>query len=146
MIYIGIDPDTDKSGIAIYSEGITTLHNFGYMQLFEILKKYATLSKKHRITIVIEKGELNKAIFNANRAVNKQVAAKIGTSVGRNFEATNIIEQFCIYHNLDYEFFVPNKHTPKLNNKFIQQNFEVNVKRTNEEQRDALRCIIKYIK
>lgn len=145
MIYIGIDPDVEKSGVAIWSKGVTSLHNFDYMQLFESLQNFQKHKEKYSILVVIEKGETNKAIFNANKAVNKRVAAKIGVSVGRNFEATNVIEQFCKYLELDYIFFVPNKATPKFNNKFVQDNFDLNTKRTNEEQRDALRCIMKYI-
>ena len=150
MIYIGIDPDTEKSGMAIFSEGITSLHNFGYMKLFESLQNLAKHKDKYSITVVIEKGELNKAIFTASKPRFKvknitAYSAKRGADIGRNFEATNIIEKFCIYLNLDYEFFVPNKATPKFNNNFVQSNFDVNVKRTNEEQRDALRCIMKYI-
>ncbi len=150
MIYIGIDPDTEKSGMAIWSEGVLSLHNFDYMKLFESLQNFSKHRDTYNITVVIEKGELNKAIFKASKPspkVKNKIAhaAKIGSSVGRNFEATNIIEQFCKYLELDYEFFVPNKNTPKLSNKIVQAGFDLNTKRTNEEQRDALRCIMKYI-
>jgi len=143
MIYIGIDPDTEESGLAIWSEGILTLHNFNYMKLFESLKNYSNHKEKYKITVVIEKGENNKAIFNANKAKNKRIAAKIGVSVGRNFEATNIIEQFCKYLELDYEFYKPT--SKKWNNQFCQMAFNMPKKTSNQEQRDALRCLIKYI-
>jgi hypothetical protein len=150
MIYIGIDPDTEKSGVAqrvssCPEEGVQ-LMNYTYMELFDYLKTIKKISTKdlhEGVLVVIEKGEQNKAIFNAHKAKNKQIAAKIGVSVGRNFECTNIIEQFCKYLELDYEFYKPS--FKKFDNKFAQQQFNLNVKRTNEEQRDALRCIMKYI-
>ena len=144
MIYIGIDPDTEKSGVAYFNKDAkeTCLYNLNYMDLFDYLAVFSNFTSTS-VLVVIEKGEQNKAIFNAHKAKNKQVAAKIGVSVGRNFEATNIIEQFCIYLELDYEFYKPN--FKKIDNKFVQQQFNVNLKRTNEEQRDALRCIMKYI-
>lgn len=144
MVYVGIDPDTEKSGVAYFHKDSKNveLHNFTYMELYNYLDWLLEITNE-KVKIIIEKGEKNKAIFNANKAVNKRVAAKIGVSVGRNFEAANIIEQFCKYLGLDYEFYTPT--FKKLDNKFVQKQFNLKQTRTNEEQRDALRCIMKYI-
>lgn len=145
MIYIGIDPDTDKSGVAIYC-GIhkkIELYNLELPQLIEKIKNYEKISKQE-ILVVIEKGENNKSIFHTSKT--KAIAGAIGVKVGKNFQVTSEIEKFMIYLGIRYEFFTPNKHTPKWNHKFAKSMFGFDGDRSNQEQRDALRCIAKYYK
>lgn len=141
-IYIGIDPDTKKSGVAIYDKSKNSVSLLN-LDLPELIYKILEFNDKHKeILVVIEKGEENKTIFHP--AKNKSVAKKIGVNCGKNFQVTNIIANFMKYHNVNYEFFVPTKSTPKWNHSFAKAIFRLQQNKTNQEQRDALRCIIKY--
>jgi len=140
MLYIGIDPDIDNSGVATYSNESKEilLNNLNLPELI----KYIKCLRNNDILVVIEKGEENKSIFHV--AKNKTVASKIGVNVGKNFAVTKIIADFMKHYNIDFEYFVPNKKTPKLNHATVKAMFDIKTKRTNQEQRDALRCIVKY--
>lgn len=142
MTYIGIDPDTDKSGVAIWNNenSEVKLMNLELPVLIDTIEEANKFDND--ILVVIEKGENNKSIF--HMAITKAVAGAIGVKVGKNFQVTNDIEKFMIHLGIKYEFFTPNKSTPKYTHKFSKSIFNFKGKRTNQEQRDALRCIVKY--
>lgn len=137
-ILIGIDPDVDKSGVALSFNGKLTLLNLTFFDLYDYLKNCQSLFKS--FLVVIEKGESNKALFNSKG--KKSVASTIGMKTGRNFEVTNKIAEMCEYLKIDYEFYVPTSQ--KLSHDYLNKIVEL-PKRTNEEQRDAVRCILKYL-
>ena len=138
QIYIGIDPDVTKSGVAVFTDKKLSLYNKDYFELFDFLANFTINDWK--LLVVIEKGQANKHLFNA--IGNKNVANNISMNIGRNFEATNIIEKFCKRHSINYEFYVPKMQ--KLNQIQIQKLFPY-IEKSNEEQRDAIRCILRYI-
>ncbi len=140
-IYIGIDPDVENSGIAILDKKSKIKLQFKILDYFELFDYLIQLNNKHDILVVIEKGELNKAIFTAHKSKTKAIASKIGSSVGRNFEATNIIIKFCEYVNINYKIYVPK--SKKFDAKFVKQAFGY-AGQTNQDKRDALRCIAGY--
>lgn len=136
-IIIGIDPDVDKSGIAILHNGKLAVVNWRYFEIFENLK----VIDHNIVLVVIEKGQENKAMFNAKRKPPK-IAAAIGMKTGRNFEVTNKIAEMCEFLNVDHEFYKPT--SAKLSHDYLSKIVDL-PKRTNEEQRDAVRCILRYI-
>ena len=56
---IGIDPDVDKSGVAIIDGNNVTLDNLTFFKLFDYLKFYK--EKERKPTVYVECGFLNKS-------------------------------------------------------------------------------------
>ena len=137
-IYIGIDPDNNKSGIAFYNTEIKELILLN-LDFFELIQYLKNIYNKN-VLIIIEKGELNKFMFTAQNK-KKSVALKIATGVGKNFAITDLLIEFCKLNNFDYKIYVPKGK--KFKSEFMQKNF--GIKRSNQETRDAVRCILQYL-
>jgi hypothetical protein len=133
MIYIGLDPDTEKSGVAYYESKtkIMELSNLSFFQLFDYLN---FCKSKGAFKVVIEAGWLNKSnwhkVANGSSAVN----AKIGQRTGANHEVGKKIVEMCEYLELEYRLVKPTKK--KLNSKDFNKVTGI-IGRTNQEQRDA---------
>jgi trehalose/maltose hydrolase-like predicted phosphorylase len=138
---IGIDPDTEKNGVAIVSDNKVKLINLPFWELIELIRQKHSEDKN--LVVVIEKGEINKAIFSANHSKTKAIAAKIGTAVGKNFQISSILEDYCKKYDINYKKYVPT--TKKWDKQYMKDVFEI-TKRTNQEQRDALRCALAFHK
>lgn len=155
IIYVGIDPDVEKSGIAIFQQNRLTLSNMDYFPLFEYLRnlQQSCIVNATKLIVVIEKGQENKHLFKANNYYKNSNlphnaklngAFNVAKDTGRNFEATDIIEKFCIFNSISYEFFVPNKQTPEISKEKFKLLFPY-IKQSNDNTRDAVRCIIRKI-
>ena len=148
-VIIGIDPDTEKNGIAIYKNNEIELLCLDLFAMFDMINKINI--ENYGIYVVIEKGQNNKALFNAISAGTKakgaiaskmRITANVASKIGRNFELTNIIEKWCIYMGIDYSFYTP--QGAKYTHKQVKEAFKI-TKQTNPEKRDALRCISQFI-
>ncbi|MBD0242871.1 hypothetical protein IAF68_23160, partial [Acinetobacter baumannii] len=78
-IIIGIDPDLEKSGVAVLGQSHFELKNLNFAEVVELFKAEQDLIKK----VVIEAGWLNKkANFrsgaNKSIAVNEQISRRVG--------------------------------------------------------------------
>jgi hypothetical protein len=137
---VGIDPDVDKSGVAVKEGGIYTLCSLRFWDLFE------SLSQLRPQKVVIEGGWLNqKSNFRAGKSSN--VSARIGKNVGANHETGKKIVEMCEYLGLEYEVVKPlNKvwkgRDGKITHEEIVKHFKINVKKSNQEERDALLLIL----
>lgn len=129
MIYIGIDPDTDKSGVAVFDteDNSLELSTLSFWDLIEELDSYIA-----PIHIVIEGGHLiNKSNWHGSK--NIYTAAKIGKNVGSNHAIGRLLVEYCEKHGLSYE-------TQKPKGKVSAEYFKAitgYAKRTNQEERDA---------
>ena len=139
-IIIGIDPDIKSNGVAFVHDDIIELYNMPFWDLFHYIKNLAAKSDGG-ILIVIEHGEQNKAIFTAKNATNRAVSAKIGSSVGKNFAISQILIELCEMENIPYKKYVP--HSMKWRHEYVKNNYSI-YKRTNQDQRDALRAAIAF--
>lgn len=79
-VYIGIDPDIDKSGVAYY-EGLTKRYKLMNLTFFDLLDYLDEL--KHEadgnLMVVIEGGWLNKSNWHI-QGQNQRVSTQIGKS------------------------------------------------------------------
>lgn len=152
MIYIGIDPDTEKSGVAVFDtdDNSLELSTLSFWDLIEELESYIA-----PIHIVIEGGWLNtKASWHVSP--NMRTASKIGGYVGANHQVGKLLAEYCVVNGLSYEVIKPlplhrgtfrdkdGKEKKKGNNKGkITHDYFVyltgyNVRKTsNQEERDA---------
>jgi hypothetical protein len=134
---IGIDPDTEKNGLAIYHARKIHLHNWSLFGLFDFMKANKTIIEK----VVIENGEMNRSLWNSKG--NFRTSLNIAMKTGKNFDRTDVIAEMCVYLDLKFEYYVPTSE--KYSHDYACRLFGYEWKRTNQEQRDALRCIAKYI-
>ena len=118
-ILIGIDPDTEKSGVAIKHD-VLELYNFNFFQLYDFLYNF----KDKNIKVYIECGFLN----GGNRH------KVFGGSLYRTWTDDKV----CEYLKIEFIQVRPTK--AKCNSDYFKK-ITGYKKRTNQEQRDALMLI-----
>lgn len=143
--FIGIDPDVEKSGVAVFLrdnekrrgvpiKGQLELANMGFFELYEYLHKCKKNSKNaNSFRVYVECGFLNRSNWHKNNGSNA-VNAQIGQRTGANHEVAKKICEMCDYLGLDYEKVKP------TNSKVKHDSFKKLtgvIRRTNQEQRDA---------
>lgn len=106
-ILIGIDPDSKKSGVAIYVKqtGDYQLFNFTFFDLFECLVFHA--SNYENVLVKLESGWLNKSNWHVNKNQSNAVSGIIGKKTGLNHQTGILIEQMCQYINIEYRLVKP---------------------------------------
>jgi len=145
-VYIGIDPDVDKSGVAYYDSKTKFLQmtNQSFFNLYEYLKVMKDNLKGENIIVVIEAGWENKkpnfrqSYFDKKLkkyiAYTESVKEKMASKTGRNEETGKKIVEMCEYLDLQYLLVKPT--TSKIKSDAFVKITGV-VGRTNQEQRDA---------
>ena len=139
-VFVGIDPDTEKSGFAIKCGKVFNLYNFTFFELYEKLKTIRENSKEDNIPteVYIECGFLNGGNRHKVNSLSNAYNSKIGERIGANHEIAKKICEMCEYLGLDYKQIKPTRS--KTNSEFFQQITGYD-KRTNQEQRDALMLV-----
>jgi len=135
-ILIGIDPDTEKSGVAFLQGDQLKLQNLTFFELFDMLKFYK--EKEVKPTVYVECGFLNKSNWHKKNAYSAAMNSKIGERTGANFETAKKIVEMCIYLKLPYEQVRPSKS--KTSNEYFKSITGIQT-RTNQETRDAFMLI-----
>lgn len=134
MLVIGIDPDTSKSGLAVYNieKKDIRVSSLTFFQIFDFLKKEA-----HNIELVrIEAGWLNqKSNFHGKFHQTKAEGERIAKNVGSNHETGRKLVEMCHYLNLSWEIVRP-LGTKKIDDKTFKMITKVKG-RTNQDMRDA---------
>jgi hypothetical protein len=142
-MFIGIDPDVSKSGVAKYlpkyerqsffnsSEQYPALElfNLSFFDLLDFLKE----KNNSTSIVVIEAGWLNRGNWHKTTGSNS-INAQIGQRTGANHEVGKKIVEMCEYLGLKYELIKPTKSKPDAAYFKRVTGF---VGRTNQEQRDA---------
>jgi hypothetical protein len=130
-IFIGIDPDLEKCGVAVWDKldkSIET-YSFNVAELIEELKMYIA-----PIHVVLEAGWL---IKKSNwHGKNGNVANRIAKNVGENHASGKIIEQFLIKMGISYELVKPKG---KINADMFAK--ITGIKRSNQDVRDAVMLV-----
>ena len=137
-ILIGIDPDCDKSGVAIWrpSDKCYKLFNFIFFELLDFLSV-----RKHNIRlVVIEAGWLNKSTWHGASGKGCSVSARIGKNVGSNHEAGRKIVEMCEYLRLSYELVKPTAKSSKLGREEFARITGIKGI-TNADKRDAMMLV-----
>jgi hypothetical protein len=143
-IYIGIDPDIDKSGVAIYDKSKPkgsdlTLLKLSFFDLLHLLDlectKQLPTGEHQKVSIVIEAGWLNyKSNYHYSRT--KAIGERIAKNVGENHAVGKLIEQYCKRNRYTYLLKRPSKSTPKRSAQLFTK-YTGYKERTNQEMRDA---------
>lgn len=146
-LIIGIDPDVNKNGVAIYNKHKKSLElkSLTFFELFE----YLNSSKSNLKKVVIEGGWLNKKSNFHNERSGVRVAAKIGSHTGANHEVGRKIVEMCEYLQIQHKVQKPLRKIwkgpdRKITHKELVSLTGIAVKRTNQEQRDAALLVWGY--
>ena len=150
-IFLGIDPDCEKSGVAIYfkAEKGLSLYNMGFFELYDFLQawqKRIASTGEDMPKIFIEAGWMNKPIwheyhYGKNGKLVKNSAAvhaTIAKKTGANHETGRKIVEMCEYLKLDYVLIRP---TETKTDATLFKKITGYKKQTNPEQRDAAMLI-----
>jgi hypothetical protein len=124
MILIGIDPDVDRSGIAVWNtteSRLSGIEAIPFWDLVTILANRKLECSKDNYKIVIEAGWLNKKANWHSKGMGEGVSSRIGSYIGANHQVGKLIEQYCIKYELPYEL-----AAPKANNIFKTKNLKHN--------------------
>lgn len=147
-IVIGIDGDVDKSGVATYYNGELLIESLPFPVLIEKLYLLATLPDD--VLVVVEAGWLNeKSNFHGKQGKR---AERIAKNVGSNHQTGRHICEMARHYGLEVKEQKPfNKGWKGANGKIthdelnyiLQHNGLPEIKRTNQDARDAaLICIL----
>lgn len=142
-LYVGVDPDIEKNGVAIKQGENYQLYNLTFFELFDKLQELSSDNETNEIIVFVECGELNHTVYKVQSIPKgvrniKQYCANIGTKVGKNFGAALLIIQMCEYLKLAVIKVKPT--TRKLDAKLFKAYTGISA-RTNQEQRDAMMLI-----
>jgi len=139
-VFIGIDPDVDKNGVAVKCGKVFNLYNLTFFELFEKLKTISENSKESNIPtqVYVECGFLNKGNRHTQADKSLEFNGKISERVGANHEVAKKICEMCEFLELEFKQIRPTQS--KTNSDFFQK-LTGFTKRSNQEQRDALMLI-----
>ncbi|NNP68943.1 hypothetical protein [Acinetobacter sp. Ac_5812] len=131
QIIIGIDPDLEKSGVAVRWADALSLNNFTFIELKDFLEGKQPVIKK----AVVEAGWLNqKANFHYQPNQKKAVGENIAKKVGENHATGKLIVQLIESMGIPVQLIKPTRS--KLNSKDFNR-ITGWMKPSNQEQRDA---------
>lgn len=145
-IVIGIDPDSDRSGIAVVD--VSTRHIDVAAMRFpalidEICRRLGMAERDGKsVTVYIEAGWLNASNWHLSRHDSRNVASKKGVGLGMCHQTGRLIAEMCEHHKVDFVLVKPlQKRWSGRDRKITQQELERFTGkirgRINQEGRDA---------
>ena len=136
-VAIGIDPDVDKSGVALKTKKQVKLLNLKFFDLMDFFNQVIEEHGLKEIIAYVECGYLNRGNWHKVFGTNS-TNAQIGQRTGANHETAKKIVEMCEYLGIECVKIKPK--SKKLNAKEFLQVTQIN-QRTNQEQRDAYMLI-----
>lgn len=150
-IIIGIDPDIDKSGLAVLApkERQIALYDLTLPQMVDFFRECKKIYDEENVSyvVVVEASHLIQANWHLEWNDSKNKAAAKGKQVGRNHEIGRQIVEFCKHLGLPYEEKIPLKKCwagkdgkitiDELNQLLEGTGFQPITGKTNQEKRDA---------
>lgn len=131
---IGIDPDLEKSGVAVKSKDGLRLLNLTFVELKDLIEKECAVIKK----VVVEAGWLNTK-SNFRNIQSRLVAERTAKNVGENHATGKLIVQLIKSMGIPVVEIKP--YRSKLNADDFNR-ITGWTGRTNQEQRDAAMLIV----
>lgn len=131
MIYIGIDPDVEKSGVAVYDteDKSLELKTLDFWSIIEEIESYLV-----PVTLVIEAGWLiKKSNWHGTSKQSKTAGERIAKNVGSNHQVGKLLAKYCESKGIKYSLVKP---IGKLDHNTFKK-ITGYKGRTNQEVRDA---------
>ena len=138
--WIGIDPDVDESGFAVWNDESEEFETIDQASFFEITLIISTMAKAFDVQVVIEAGWLiKKSNWHGHKRQSKAVGEKIAKAVGANHQVGKLFCEFCNNSHIVYQ---SQKPLGKLDARQFKRitGWE---KVTNSEKRDAAMLVFK---
>ncbi|MGA6877478.1 hypothetical protein [Acinetobacter sp. AND/436] len=133
-LIIGIDPDLEKSGVAVLKDGSLRVCNMSFYDL----SQYFEVNKSEIKKVVIEAGWLNKK-SNFRFGHSKSAGEKIAKNVGENHATGKLLAEMAKECGLAVVLVKPTRTKLKAEDFNRITGWQG---RTNQEQRDAAMLII----
>ena len=94
-VFIGIDPDTNKSGFAVVNKALAKVVQYEALPFFKLLSKIQTVHSAYKddMVVIVEAGWKND-ITNFHKASGKQ-GQRIALNVGRNQQVGMLVVEYC---------------------------------------------------
>lgn len=137
--YIGIDPDIDRSGVAVWDsqeKEFYFLNTLDFFPLFHFLyNEFHPIHQNKCALLRIEAGFLNKSNWHGGAKFSGSANTEIGRRTGINHATAMLIEKMAKDIGIDYELVKPTKS--KVNDANYFKKLTGYTKQTNQEKRDA---------
>jgi len=150
-IFVGIDPDNQKSGVAFLhrEERFLSLYSMDFPHLMDWLGHVKASYPEDHVMVVIEGGWLNESNWHVKgKAVSPAKAAAMGRNVGMNHQTGILIEQMCQSMDIVCEVVKPlPKGWSGKDRKITAEElkyFTGYSKRSNQDERDAALLVWNY--
>lgn len=142
---VGIDPDTEKSGVALYEVGEdVTLEKMSFAEIVDAMTAWG---QRGRVMVQVEKGWSSKTFYHLSQGDKKEVAAKKGYEVGRNHQTGILIVEMGRSLGVDVKEINPLRKTWKgadrkiTHEEFVDEMRKYGIgydgRRENQDERDA---------
>ncbi len=136
-LIVGIDPDVEKSGVAIWCYGWVRIEVLSFFDLYDRLPQY---KKDYDLKVIIEASWLNKKVnYHGGKGGAGQ---KIAYHVGMNHAVGKLINEMC--ESLKIETILVRPTKKKLDQHQFNEVTGIQG-RTNPEKRDAAMLVWRYI-
>lgn len=123
-VVIGIDPDIEKSGVAILDrrKGSVSVCKLAFPELVDWVTCQCETCKAEDVsyTVSIEGGWLNESNWHVPKGASGHYGAAIGESVGRNQAVGMLAQQMLQHKDLKCEIIKPLPKTLRLGRKTLQ--------------------------
>lgn len=141
-VTVGIDPDCKKSGVAVIWQGSKAI-DMQTLEFCKVLEYVRDLATSHDVRVFVEAGWLISHNWHTLRSDSVSVSAKKGYAVGRNHETGMKMVEVLRYMGVDVKLVKPlrkiwhGRDKKITHDELCQITKMINVRRTNQEERDA---------
>jgi hypothetical protein len=145
-IYIGIDPDVDRNGVAVLKVesrkmAVVMLPFYQTLEFIAETHKKA-ISGGNGFKVIVEAGWMNHGNYHLRKWDGRESSAAKGVDQGRNEQVSRLIGEYCEHAGVPYEFKRPLPkcwmgHDRKITREELEQVTGQNLGRLNQEGRDA---------
>ena len=141
-IYIGIDPDTDRSGVAIFSNNVMQCAALAFADMVRLILQMHKEAEQQgdELIVVVEAGWKNATNWHVSTKDTPWLAAKKGLAVGRNQQVGKCLVELLKAENVQVVEQKPLRkiwRKGKISHAELAKLVKLNQKRTNQEMRDA---------
>ena len=135
-IVVGIDPDAEKHGVAVYVGGVLT--ELLMLYAIEIVRKFDAINPMGSADIVfhIEDVMVNQFVYSRNSQQNKAAQSKVAMHIGRCQQAQVELMRLLDAYELTYKLHKPQKGN-WAKNKELFERITGWTKQSNEDTRAA---------
>lgn len=134
MNYIGIDPDVNKSGFAVWSKPKQKFLKIVALEFWQMIDEICQLDKENTTFILDSTFQSKKSNWHSQKSVG--VAGMIGRKVGKNNQVAELLIQY--FDRNGYQYKIVNPAGKAFTNSDKNFKFLTGYKaRTNKDMREA---------